>query len=122
MKNSNVSLYTLDSFYKEYGIECDNFAFVLAGCHYVGDYIVSVCYVLVTIKLSQMYCRKRASDRKLILSQLEEYLNRFDDESDMKDSEKIVYDRTKMDYENFMEEKTRGAMMRSKSQYYNEGE
>ena len=77
---------------------------------------------LEVIKQSQIYCRKRASDTKLILSQLEMYLEQFEDESNMSDSEKKIYDRTKKDYEHLMNEKAHGAILRSKSQFYNEGE
>ena len=77
---------------------------------------------LQVIKASQSYCRKRASDRKVVLSQLEEYLRKFDDESEMSVSERQVYYRTKQDYEDLMDEKVKGALFRSKCQYYNEGE
>ena len=68
---------------------------------------------------SQAYCQERAANRKL-----KEVIQRFEQKGVDKLSvtEVNIYNRTKTDYQMFLDEKTKGAMLRSGAQYFTEGE
>ena len=80
---------------------------------------------LKVIANSQTYCYERASNRKLILSQLEEMIERYEkkqEADELNDRQVDIYQKSKKDFEELMNEKARGAIFRSGASYYNEGE
>ena len=78
---------------------------------------------LEVIEKSMEYCSKRAQDRNIVVSQMEEYLNKLEkDEDELTESERRIFEKTKIDYESIMEDKARGARLRAKSRWYNEAE
>ena len=76
------------------------------------------------IESSKQYCAKRAADKKLVMSQLWEKLEEWEEvnEENMSTGDKKLKERTKIDYQELIEEKTRGAVFRTKCNWYNESE
>ena len=73
---------------------------------------------LKCIEVSREYALKRASSRKLIIAQLEENINKMEQEC----SDSPLLNKSKQDLHEMIEETTRGAMFRSKAKWYNKGE
>ena len=73
---------------------------------------------LQCINESIEYAKKRASARKLILAQLEEKIL----EMQHAESDNQLLIKTQKDYNELVQDQTRGAMFRSKAKWYNEGE
>ena len=71
---------------------------------------------------SQSYCSERAANRKLIISQLEEKLNEYNERTDMSETEINIFNRTKEDFEFFVDEKAQGAKFRSQAKWHTESE
>ena len=72
---------------------------------------------------SQSYCTERALNRKMIINQLETKIAKYEqDIQDLNDSEVKLYQKTKTDYQAYMDEIAQGAIFRSGCTYYNEGE
>ena len=72
---------------------------------------------------SQRYCQERASNRKLILSQLESKLAEYESElKDLSQAKHEMYVHTKQDFEKIIDERTQGAIFRSQCTWYSEGE
>ena len=80
---------------------------------------------LHVIAESQIYCQNRASNRKLIISQLEQKIEEYEKlnrQNSLNSDDEMIFKRTKSDYEELMTEKTQGAIFRSGARYYVEGE
>ena len=74
---------------------------------------------------SQQYSNERARNRKLIISQLEEKINKYEEKRDaqnLSQTEENLYLRTKNDFNAFLDEKAQGAIFRSGQAYYSLGE
>ena len=72
---------------------------------------------------AQSYSQERVSNRKLILSQLEEKIEQYENKlENLTESEERMYMRTKKDVESFMDEKAQGAMFPSGQAFYSMGE
>ena len=81
-----------------------------------------------TIKIAvafrtQEYCRERASNRKLIIAQLEEALIKLQQKGEeIKDHEIDMMNRTKQDLDDFITEKLNSIAFRAGCQWYNDAE
>ena len=73
---------------------------------------------------SQQYCYERAANRKLVPSQLEGALQKLEQNISDNPSEPDLklYERTKADYNEIIDEKALGAKFRSGQKFYTEGE
>ena len=72
---------------------------------------------------SQSYCRERASNRRLIIDQLESYITKMSEtDRDRTESEEKLLQRSILDHDKLMDEKAQGAIFRSGANYYAEGE
>ena len=73
---------------------------------------------------SQMYSRERALNRKMIINQLEEQVQKMNEKeaTEMSDSETKLLERTKSDLNNFKDEHIQGVIFRSTAQWHNDGE
>ena len=80
--------------------------------------------LLEIIEASRVYAIQRAGLRKLIVSQLEDKIEKMEKMVDLHKAEDSIevslLDRSKLDLEKFKEEQTRGAILRSKCTWYNE--
>ena len=79
------------------------------------------------IATSQVYSHSRASERKLIISQLEEQIQKMtekvaNDPENQDSPDAKLLQKTIQDYEVFMAEKTQSAIFRSGAKFYSEGE
>ena len=77
------------------------------------------------IATAQKYCKERADDRKLILSQLEEKLEKMhelDSQNKLTELDQKIFSRTKEDFQILMDQKVQSAIFRSGAKYYNDGE
>ena len=74
---------------------------------------------------AQVYCQNRASERKLIISQLEEQIEKLTAQvqgPNVLQSTNVLLEKTIRDHEEIMLEKTKGAIFRSGAKFYAEGE
>ena len=75
------------------------------------------------IVTAQAYSIERAQNKKLIFSQLENAIAKYESKlNELTKQDKKIYDKTKLDLEKFMDERAEGAIFRSGAKYYNEGE
>ena len=74
---------------------------------------------------SQEYSRERAANRNLILNQLEDKIKKYDEleaKQELSELDQKLRKRTVSDFEQIMDQKTKGIMLRSGAQYFMEGE
>ena len=71
---------------------------------------------------SQEYCRERAQNRVMIISQLEEQVEKYQTQFPLAEQDTNIYDRTVQDLETFKDEHIQGVIFRSQAKWYNEGE
>ena len=74
---------------------------------------------------SQRYSYERAANRKLIISQLEEKIAEYEEKRDQNSLSEIdfkLYQRTKNDMNEFLDERAQGAIFRSGQAFYSLGE
>ena len=79
---------------------------------------------ILRIICCQEYSKKRAKDHRIIISQLQDRLNRMLESQNIKYEEhrQMLIDKTKLDLNEIVEEKTKGIIFRSKARWYNEAE
>ena len=80
---------------------------------------------LLIIEKSMKYCKERAKNKRIIISQLQEVINKWQPEVNagmLRQEDMLLYERSVKDYEEIIEEKAKGARFRCKSQYYSEAE
>ena len=73
---------------------------------------------------SQVYCSERSQNRKLVIRQLEEYIEKMQQKelNEMNDIEQDILNRTITDLESLKDEQMQGTIFRSGARFYNEGE
>ena len=74
------------------------------------------------IYTSKKYCSERASNRKLIFSQLEEAISKLEEKEQHSIMEQKVLERTKEDYDAFIQEKLNSIAFRLRCTWYNKSE
>ena len=78
---------------------------------------------LQIIAATQKYCVDRASNQNLIFNQLEELIEKYERNSEkLGESEIKLYQKTKLDFQQMIDDKTNAAIFRSGMKYYNDGE
>ena len=76
------------------------------------------------IASSKEYCKHRAMNRKLIISQLEEQVEKFSqiDIENLTSEEINIWEHTQQDLEDMKDEKMQGVILRCKQKWYSEGQ
>ena len=77
---------------------------------------------LIIIAQSQAYSVERASNLKLIVSQLEQKIQELQEKSDGESEAETLLQKTKMDYEEILEDAAKAAAFRSGCTWYNDSE
>ena len=67
---------------------------------------------------AQSYSYERASNRKLVISMLEQKLEEYNKSETLSDADLNMMGRTQKDYEQLIEEKTQGIIFRSKANWH----
>ena len=76
---------------------------------------------IALIQLAQKYSKEHAENRKVIINQLEENIRKLESQTSLESEEsENLLAKTKMDLCEFVEEKTRAAVFRSRCTWYNE--
>ena len=73
-------------------------------------------------KSAQKYARKKASEQKLIISQLSEIVNNYEEQFPLKEEEDQIYQESKTELEEILLEKSTSIMYRSKVRWHELGE
>ena len=73
-------------------------------------------------KVSQEYSRNKTSEDKLVISQLSEKVIEYESNQPLNQAEEDILNRSKIELEEKLFERTRGIMFRSKVKWYEEGE
>ena len=82
------------------------------------------CMKIAMISNSQRYCQERAANRNLVISQLEQHVQKMYDKGidNLSDSENNVLERTQSDLDQMKNEKIQHIIFRSKAKWHNESE
>ena len=71
---------------------------------------------------SQEFARTRSRDQKLVLAQLSEKVNEYEENLPLPHADDIIYEQTKKELEEVLSQRISGVMFRSKAKWYEQGE
>ena len=78
---------------------------------------------LEIISTTQTYCIEKAGERRLVFSQLEDMIENYEKNLEsLQENELKMYQKTKLDFQQLVDDKTNAAIFRSGMKYFTEGE